>query len=264
MKNKITNMLWTGGWDSTFRLLDLILIKESKVRPYYVIDSDRLSTGTEIRTMKNIKQILFNKHPHTKSLLLPTEFKEVCDIKPNTLITQCFKEVYHKNYPIGSQYEWLARFTDEYEISDIELSVHKDDKAHKALEPFVCQSFDENGLYYRVKENFFNSSEHTLFKYFRFPIFYLSKLDMERIALEKGFYDIMVHTWFCHKPRSNNSPCGVCKPCIYTIEEGLGKRIPLKGRIMYRLKTKKPIKRLPYLYSCMRYIKGKLLIGSMC
>ena len=238
MENTKTNVLWTGGWDSTFRLLDLILIKGSKVKPYYIIASDRLSTGTEIRTMKNIKQVLFYNYPRTKSLLLPTKFREVCDIKPNALTTRSFEEIRRNNYFIGSQYEWLARFADESGISDIELSIHKDDKAHKTLEPFVTQSFEANRLYYRVKESLSNTSEYTLFKYFKFPIFNLSKLDIENIAKKSGFYDIMEYTWFCHNPRNNNSPCGICKPCMYTIEEGLGRRIPLTGHIMYHLKKK--------------------------
>jgi hypothetical protein len=249
MKNKITNMLWTGGWDSTFRLLDLVLIKGSKVRPYYIIDSDRLSTGTEIRTMKSIKQTLFKEYPNTKDLLLPTEFKEVFDIKTNASITRHFKEIRHGNHFIGSQYEWLARFADEYEIMDLELSIHKDDKAHKALEQFTTQFFDGDELCYRVKESSYTSSEYILFRYFKFPIFNLSKLDIENIAKKNGFYDIMEHTWFCHNPRRNNSPCGICKPCTYTIEEGLSRRIPLKGRIMYHLKTKKALKRIAYFYN---------------
>ena len=29
-------LLWTGGWDSTYRLLDLLLVQKQHVQPYYV------------------------------------------------------------------------------------------------------------------------------------------------------------------------------------------------------------------------------------
>ena len=38
------NILWTGGWDSTFQLLSLLLLHGRKVTPYYLIDAERLST----------------------------------------------------------------------------------------------------------------------------------------------------------------------------------------------------------------------------
>ena len=66
------NLLWTGGWDSTFRLLSLSLLHQRPVQPYYIITWDRPSTGAEIQTMCDIKRLLFKKHPETKSLLRPT------------------------------------------------------------------------------------------------------------------------------------------------------------------------------------------------
>lgn len=36
----INNVLWTSGWDSTFRIIQLI--KEGReVQPYYIIDVNR-------------------------------------------------------------------------------------------------------------------------------------------------------------------------------------------------------------------------------
>jgi hypothetical protein len=49
------NLLWSGGWDSTFRLLELILVRRRPVKPYYVIDSQRMSTGVELERRDRIK-----------------------------------------------------------------------------------------------------------------------------------------------------------------------------------------------------------------
>src|SRR5690606_13578695 len=36
------NLLWTGGWDSTFRLLSLVVQQHRCVQPYYVLDDVKL------------------------------------------------------------------------------------------------------------------------------------------------------------------------------------------------------------------------------
>ena len=53
-------------------------------------------------------------------------------------------------------------------------------------------------------------------------------------AKENGFYDIMLETWFCYNP-INGKPCGICNPCKYTIEEGMGFRVGVKGLINNKL-----------------------------
>jgi hypothetical protein len=55
------------------------------------------------------------------------------------------------------------------------------------------------------------------------------------VADEQGWKDLMGMTWFCHKPRKDMTPCGVCNPCLYTIEEGLGWRIPRSRRALSAL-----------------------------
>ncbi|HYD83353.1 MAG TPA: hypothetical protein VEA63_04860, partial [Opitutus sp.] len=50
------DLLWTGGWDSTYRLLDLVLRKSRTVAPHYVVDPDRSGTIQELRAMRAIRQ----------------------------------------------------------------------------------------------------------------------------------------------------------------------------------------------------------------
>ncbi len=260
--DEVINLLWTGGWDSTFRLLQLLLLQEKIVQPHYLIDSDRPSTGVEIRTMENIKKRLFADHVQTRDILLPTKFKEVSDIHPNQEITAKFERILKHTF-MGSQYEWLARFCSETGIKDIELSIHRDDKAHQVLEPFIVQFDAEKGTDYRLNETFKGTDEYDLFRFFRFPLFNWTKLDMQNAAGEEGFEDYLNLTWFCHKPLANSRPCGVCNPCIYTIEEGLGKRIPLSSRIKYHFRILPRIKQLnmkyPALYSLLRSMKQRAL-----
>ncbi len=75
MGEQAANLLWTGGWDSTFRLLELLLVKGKVVQPYYIIDADRNSTGMELRTMEELKRRIFAEYPGATNLLRPTIFK---------------------------------------------------------------------------------------------------------------------------------------------------------------------------------------------
>jgi len=253
----VVKLLWTGGWDSTYRLLDLLLVRGKPVRPYYIIDSDRRSTGLEIRAMRRIKRMLIETHPETKRLLLPTRFEELHDIKPNKNITESFQEL-RRAYPLGSQYDWLARFADERGIHDLELCIHVDDKAHKVLEPAVRRIGSTDDNCFVIREGVQDSAEYSVFRFFRFPCFELSKLDMERLSTQAGFRDLMELTWFCHRPRANGTACGCCAPCRFTIEEGLGRRVPLLSRIRYRISPGRVARSV-----LMRFRATRILIGKV-
>jgi 7-cyano-7-deazaguanine synthase in queuosine biosynthesis len=236
--NNPTNLLWTGGWDSTFRLLDLLLLQQKKVQPYYIISSARQSAQHEVRTMDKIRRLLAETHPQATPLLLPTVYKDAEAIRPNEAITQQYKRLAATQH-LGNQYDYLARFADEAGIHDLELSIHKDDHAQKFLQAFVVK--EEDG--YRLQDNP-AYEDLMLFHSFRFPILDLTKLDMERIAAENGFLPLMNETVFCHTPLQDGMPCGQCNPCRYTIAEGLKRRIPYTRRLRYNViqLVKPPVK----------------------
>lgn len=223
-------LLWTGGWDSTFQLLQLLLIHRQPVTPYYLIDEGRGSVAAEIVAMKQIKQRIFNDFPETEGLLSPTQYFAVGDIPENTTITQAFKNIIKRHY-IGSQYEWLARFCTSQSIFDLQLCIHRDDKAHSVIENLVHAVDMRGQQVHCINSANGRCDEQTLFGFFTFPIFEISKTSMHSIAEMNGWGGIMAMTWFCHNPRFGMKPCGACNPCRYTIEEGLGARVPLSSRI---------------------------------
>ena len=47
MRTKPINLFWTGGWDSTYRLLYLLIVEKKYVQPYYIIDLTRKSEFIE-------------------------------------------------------------------------------------------------------------------------------------------------------------------------------------------------------------------------
>jgi hypothetical protein len=228
---KNVNLLWTGGWDSTFQLLQLLILHRCHVTPFYLIEEDRPSTGMEIHAMKHIKDHIYKEYPHTQELLHPTRYFAVEDIPPDPEISETFQDIFKRKF-MGIQYEWLARFCKENAIEDLQLCIHRDDKAHSVIEKMVSESNGDFQSILRVDEKFNTTGEYILFRYYTFPIFNLSKIEMASIANEQGWNEIMAMTWFCHTPRRGVKPCGVCGPCVYTIQEGLGWRVPVSSRIL--------------------------------
>lgn len=236
--NEVVNLLWTGGWDSTFRLLQLVLIQKRTVQPYYVVSPVRKSSELEIATMDKISRLLIEKHPESRPLLLPAVYKNVDEIKQDDVITQQYKRLSAAQH-LGNQYDFLARFADEAGIEALELSIHKDDHAQKFLQAYVVKEADN----YRLKDNP-SYEDLKLFRYFRFPILELTKLDMEAIAAKHKFLDLLNETVFCHTPLKDGTPCGHCNPCRYTIAEGLKRRVPYARRLRYNVihAIKPPVK----------------------
>jgi hypothetical protein len=212
--------------------------------------------------MREIKKRLFEKYTQTRNLLLPTIFKDIFDILPNPELTEKYERL-RKNHNFGSQNEWLARFCSENKLEEIEMSTHIDDNARQVLESFVIQKGPEEDAYFKLDKKFRGSDEYELFRFFKFPIFNLSKLDIRNIVKDGSFEDIMNLTWFCHNPRGNRRPCGVCHPCVATIEEGLASRIPFSSRVSYHFRVRARIRKLsinyPNLYGLLRKQKIRLI-----
>src|SRR5687768_11723013 len=97
------NLLWTGGWDSTFRLLQLLLLHRVPVIPHYLEDPTRASTQIELQTMRRISDHLHAAYPHTRELLRPMRVSAVADISEDAEITDALREIRKRTY-LGSQY----------------------------------------------------------------------------------------------------------------------------------------------------------------
>lgn len=227
-----TQILWTGGWDSTFQLLQLVRCRRH-VTPHYIIDEDRESTGVELLTMRDIKAALFSRFEHARALLGPTEFHSRFDIPPDPVISDAFQRIRGRQF-IGEQYDWLARLCAWREINELQLCIHKDDKAEAVVRRLVEECEEDCGTTCRIAPQHSGTDEFQLFRRYTFPVLYLTKRAMESIAAEQGLSSIMAMTWFCHRPR-RRKPCGSCNPCIYTVEEGLGWRIPRGRRMLHRV-----------------------------
>lgn len=261
--NETANILWTGGWDSTYRLLDLLLIKEKTVQPWYIIDPYRRSTLLELRAMKEIKKNLSVKFPKTVNLLKPNIYLEVYDINQNEDITGSFNRI-NEIYTWGNQYEWLARFANEQGLTNLELCWEKgNSERSKHFRNHLIKVNDNNDSYYKFSSNYEQTDYYNIFKYFNFPIIEITKLDMVIISQQHGFNEFMEMTWFCHTPRANFKPCGTCNPCKLTIKKGLGRRLPFISRVRYHfawiLNIREKLEKYPGIHNLLKNIKQKFI-----
>src|SRR5690606_31504458 len=127
----------------------------------------------------------------------------------------------------------------EQSIDGIELSIHKDDKAHAVVNDYVTRESIGGDILIRVDDRYRNAPVGDVFRFFQFPLFDLSKLEMQVAAAEAGVAEILEHSWFCRVPIDNQA-CGRCGPCIFTIEEGMARRLPFIARyVRYPLRKSK-------------------------
>ena len=237
-----TSLLWTAGWDSTFRLLVALLLRRKALQPYYLIDPERPSTPDELRAMQRITGAISEKYPDAAARLCEPRISRVTDVRPDAEITGRFERLRARSH-LGGQYDWLARFAAQQGLSDLELAVHQDDRAATFLQPHVALDDCGGDPCYRLRDDP-PDDDLRLFERFRFPVFDKTKRAMEGIARAGGFADVLELTWFCHLPTAQGQPCGNCNPCRYTIEEGLGRRVPLRGRLRFhRRRLLKQLKR---------------------
>jgi hypothetical protein len=226
-------LLWTGGWDSTYRLLELVLLHQRAVQPFY-ISLKRQSADIELRAMKQIKQQLFAAHPETRSRILETIFVEAANIpsRPDAWAALLRLREMGGTRRVGSQYYDFAAAAEHLGLDQLELGIHAEEgsfwydrlKSNVESKDGVCRLVAEPDL-----------EELEIFKRFAFPLLTLSKKDMAAKAEGAGFSFILDSTWFCHRPDRRGRPCGFCAPCRLTMKEGLERRIPRVNRIKHRL-----------------------------
>lgn len=227
------HILWTGGWDSTFRLLDLALLRGRAVQPHYIVYTARRSTLYELRAIHAIREGLAELSPDAARRVAPTHVVSIHDIAPDATTSRRYARLRERG-PLGIQYDWLARFVRQYGVRDLELCIHVDDKAEIFVRPYAEPHETRDGdRWWTLGRDAAADPDLELFTAYRFPLLAMSKVDMRERARAHGFLPLMQRTWFCHSP-VGELPCGRCNPCVYTVEEGMAERLPQAALRRYR------------------------------
>lgn len=207
------------------------------VRPIYVIDEGRKSLSTEMKAMKDIREML-KLHPETIFNFLPTLVIAEKDISANTQITASY-EYLHEKYLLGSQYDFLARLAN-YLNEDLEIGVTFDPRGKVARtiygEGAITKEIPENKHVLSYLDiDFTNASENlmNIFIHLKMPIslFHITKPTEYQRMCNMGLKEVADRTWFCHNPIMGLT-CGWCNPCKDALHEGMAWRVSKWGRIL--------------------------------
>lgn len=221
---------WTGGWDSTFRVLDLVVRHDCQVQPIYVIDPNRRSRNHEIAAMDKVRNGIRERFPEKADLLLDTLYFNAEKLEIPDSVQEQFSKI-RSEYQIGWQYLWMAAAIRTAGYDTAEAMVHGND--HGLIWGFLRDKMREHvtpgGATTYILSDWTPTNEFEdglrLFQNFAYPTIHLPKPDMEDVARESGFDHLLLLSWFCHFPL-NDQPCGMCFTCRHVIYDGLRKRFP--------------------------------------
>lgn len=225
---KQINLLWTGGFDSTFRLCQLSF-KEVEVQPVYfcVEDAfDRTNYKKEIEAQEKILPIIRQK-PQTKAIIHPPIRLTQHDLPQNADIDTAYKNQCQCG-KIPGQLRFLSKLpllypNLEYCMEGPTLkrrkSGYKIGKTHQfLLEHGFRFKFNADGST-MMNTDHADPELRLLFGGFTFPILGITETDMVPWIRQWGYEDIFSQTWTCDF--GNDEPCGVCHNCETKWASGL-------------------------------------------
>lgn len=215
---RCVNLFWTGGYDSTFRLLQIVIIEKKCVNPIYLnfngLDGygyRRRNVNFELLTMNRIINELINLG--YGSQIMPLKIINRTTLSKN-VIDSC-QVLYNNGYlkrPI-SQYAYMIQVSLDYNTI-IEECAEKSDYATSYN--MLRDKLNDDKLL--IIDKVINTPLYVI-RNLRFPIIDLTKKDMLDIAKKHNFDYILKWTKSCWWPNANGIPCRRCIMCINRQQE---------------------------------------------
>jgi len=255
--NDLAKIFWTGGWDSTFRVLYLVIVEKRKVQPYYIRGVHTKTKKKEILAMDLIKEKMFKIYPETKHLLKPTIFIPAENIAADKEIKQNFLKL-EEEYSFTPQNYYMARFAKETGLDNIEICTEKNRENANSWIGALYDMIPDNSM--RIDKKYSNTDLYKVCGYGSFPLLHLTKYDMKEIATKFNFIELLNESWFCNYP-INGKPCGTCSACMRIMEMKMYDRMPLISRVRYYTSPKRYLKSLLKKHPRLKH-KVKKLFGK--
>jgi hypothetical protein len=239
-EKELHHVFWTGGWDSTFRLLELIIEQKKTVQPHYIVSGKRPSIGEEMKSMSRLRDEIRSTYPEESKRILPVRFVDIEEVTKDPEIYEARFELRKKD-PIGSQYAFLASYCKNDMNAPIDLCI---EALPEKDEEWSCFEYLRSGFSLETKGMPDIKRRHlkhakTVFQHFSMPYLAITKETMIKKAEKMGWGELLSHTWFCynpvHLPFAGTVPCGRCFTCKFAIRHGMSWRVPVMSRIFSRI-----------------------------
>lgn len=235
--NPVRNILWTGGWDSTYRLVELSF-ETISIQPIYVYGEGRKSENYEIRAMERIIEQL-NAKSATEATILPIKYIHFDSIQKNKEISKGYNNLSSQKH-FGSQYEWLPCLALKY--NGLEIGIEKAPPEQSGAIAAIVNNgevnYNEDKDTYLIDEANSNDDLIILFKNLSFPIINKTGEDMKANIFKWGYQDVMENVWMCFNPIFGK-PCGTCNPCKSKMNTNMGFLLPPVSKRRYENRDKK-------------------------
>jgi len=230
MDNSIVHILWTGGLDSTYRMVELSR-KKCVIQPHYVIDN-RKNIKNELKAIQDITAIL-NNDKRTIAEIRPVETFSMNDLEEYPDIQSAWEILYKKKDFKSQQYPLFTRYARQKKLKlEIGLQFSKIGTVAKVVDQSYLMDCpdDDEVMMIDPEKGSHEWASFTLFQDFRFPKSLYHKTKREEIEeLKRQGYDkVLKKVWTCFRPVFG-MPCGHCFACQSAIYEGAGELIPKVG-----------------------------------
>ena len=224
---KRINIFWTGGLDSTFRVLELSTMPDVEIQPYYLNIPTRRSAFLEIKAAKQMTKII-RQMPNYNGHLLDLKAYNLTDFTYYDDIHTAREKQRKIGYSVGWQYCYCGDFCRHFGIRcEVCLENEETCSGHKAImhETVLAENdFD----YYIDKTKSKHNNIYTIFENIDFPKSVFTMTKQQEIEYIKSVQpEILNHLQICHRT-INGVPCGVCTPCKQYIKLGLLDNTTLK------------------------------------
>ncbi len=224
------DVLWTSGWDSTYIVLEAVLLRQRPVRAHYVVDPERPSAGREIATMEAIREALAAVDEPAARRLAPVRLVPKADIPTDARVDAWAARLAARAH-VAPQYTWLSRYARGCQAPLALGIIRRSGGLRDIIDPEL--EVGPDGV--RRLRSVVSDEAFELFRPFVFPTIELSKVDMRERARSHGFLPLLERSWFCHEPRRNGEPCGFCPPCHDARYQDMGWRLGSAARWRGRL-----------------------------
>ena len=271
-------IFWTGGFDSTFRIVQLSRLP-IKLQPVYctgVASDIRKSEFYELRAIKQISALLRTK-PETKAEILPLKIVYSASNPPiekddefiyeelphNHAVAKAFRRIYismmaprrdqlatgrgvlnavNLDLYIDSQYQWLAAYANSRRNPvEVGITARYVNKFMDAIGGGDAVEEVDNGdfkQYVMNKEKCQSEDGYTIFGNFAFS-FYNAPLKPELVQEYKKLgCEDVMDLTWFCYDPIDDEPCGQCWTCVHTYRDGITNRFSEKALERYHKREK--------------------------